>query len=640
MSQRFTIDRSSFEQVLCATSLIQQLNRQVRNGHVPDQDNPQPLSDLVEAQLAIETETIDLEAAMNRVVGLAVKLSRATGAATWLFSGREFVYRAGTGSGANDERLQLDTLSELASICGPSDHSIQNRHESNHWSPAYDAIHYPGSVKSLLVAPIYHGRSVAGALAVFSVEFNAFTECDATNARLLSGLLTHALGKAAEAELKQNVSLERATMLQAIDQLIPALRTLAKKKKRESHGSPNRLPPLCTELEPGSKLTAVRAPGTSTQEPGDGVLESSDSPSALRVVTDRTEFELTDRLMMLTGARDVADNSLPPAYPAPEPKRARESTCAIVPPNILTLCSEALAAAATVQRDSPFWLRTGLTELAHRQLSKARFWLVTTRDTLGGLLAIATYRLRPSPVRLRLKLPIWSLTGLTELAHRQLSKARFWLVTTTDTLGGFLAIATYQLRPSAPVRLRLKLPRLSTAVVPAAVLLIMLAFLLSTTRASHPSNAAVAPSETSTAAKLMTTTEPSQDLHQRSGPFPAFKLSHMQVTDPAMSSALRNLTGHEIVGLRRRAAYGDDSAALLLGMAYETGHLVPQNCIKAREWVTESANEGNAAAQYNLGLRYRQGDGVPVNQEVGAQWLRKAAAQKYFQPQLALESVP
>jgi hypothetical protein len=640
MSQRFTIDRSSFEQVLCATSLIEQLNRQVRNGHVPDQDAPQPLSDLVEAQLAIETETIDLEAAMNRVVGLAVKLIRATGAATWLFSGHEFVYRAGTGSGANDERLQLDTLSELVSICGPSDHSIHDPHESNHWSPADDAIHYSASVKSLLVAPIYHGRSVAGALAVFSEEFNAFTERDATNARLLSGLLTHALGKAAEAELKQNVSLERATVLLAIDQLMPALRKLAKEKP-ESHGSPNKLPPLFNELEPGSKLTTVWAPGASTQEPGDGVLESFDSPSALRVVTDRTEFELTDRLMMQTGTRDVADNSSPPVYPAPEPKRARESTCAIVPPNILTLCSEALAAAATVQRDSPFWSLTGLTELAHRQLSKARFWLVTTTNTLGGLLAIARYQLRPpAPIRLRLKLPIWSLTGLTELAHRKLSKAGFWLVTTTDTLGGLLAIARYQLRPSARVRLRLKLPRLSTVVVPAAVLLIMLVFLFPITRASHPSNAAVAPSETSTAAKLMTTTEPSQDLHQHSGPFPALRLSHMQVTDPAMSSALRNLSRNEIVGLRRRAAYGDDSAALLLGMAYETGHLVPQNCTKAREWVTESANEGNAAAEYNLGLRYRQGDGVPVNQEVGAQWLRKAAAQKYSQAQLALESVP
>jgi Sel1 repeat len=555
MSQRITIDRASFEQVLCATSLIQRLNMQVGSGRIPNHDAPQPLSDLVEAQLAIETETIDLETVMNRVVDLAVKLSRATGAATWLFSGHEFVYRAGTGSGANDERLQFDALSELASICGPSDHSIHDPRESNHWSPAYEAIHWPGSVKSLLVVPVYCGRSVAGALAAFSVEFNAFTELDATNARLLSGLLTHALSKAAEAELKQTVSLERATMLQAIDQLIPALRKLAEKE-----------PETC----------------------GNGVLESADSPSALRVVTDKTES--SDRLMLQTEQEqtsDVPDYSSPPAYLAPEPTWAPESTSAPLPPNITTFTSGTGAAAARIHRDSSFWAVTGLTELAHRQMSKVRLWLSTTMDTSGGLLGIATYRFRPS----------------------------------------------------APARHRLKLPVLSTAAV-LAVFLIMFVSLFSITRASHPSNTAVAPSDPSTAAKLVPTTEPSQGLHQRSDPVLAHQLSHMRVTDAAMSSALPNLSRYEIVGLRRRAAYGDDSAALLLGMAYETGHLVPQSCIQAAAWVTESANEGNAAAQYNLGLRYRYGDGVPVNQEVGAGWLRKAAAQKYSQAQLALDSVP
>jgi hypothetical protein len=94
MSQRITLDRPSFEQVLCATSLIQELNRQVRYGRTPDQDAPHPLSDMVEAQLAIEAGSMDVEAAMNRVVDLALKLSRATGAATWLISGHQFVYRA------------------------------------------------------------------------------------------------------------------------------------------------------------------------------------------------------------------------------------------------------------------------------------------------------------------------------------------------------------------------------------------------------------------------------------------------------------------------------------------------------------------------------------------------------------------
>ncbi len=580
MSQRITLDRPSFEQVLCATSLIQQLNRQVRYGCAPEKDAPHLLSDLVEAQLAIETGSMEVEAAMNRVVDLALKLSRATGAATWLVSGHKFVYRAGTGSGANanDKRWQLEVLSELASIRVPSEQSLHDPRESKHWGPGYGAIHYPGSVKSLLVVPIYQGRSIAGALAVFSVEFNAFTELDANNARLLSGLLTHALNKAAEAELKQNVSLERATMLQAIDQLIPTLTRLAEKEKRESHRSPNRLPAFCTELEPGS------------EEPSDAVPERCDRQSAPGAVTDKTEFDQRDCLLQKgTGqTREVADNSSAPDCVAPEPSHAPESTWAPVPPNLSTLLIWGRAAAARIQKDSPFWAVAGLTELARRQLRKVRLCLSTTMDALWGL----------------------------------------------------RSIATYQLRISVPAGLGLKPPVLSKKAVPAVVLLIMLVPLFLITRASRPSKDAGTNSAASVVAKLVPVGESFQGSHQRSGPVPAYPLSHMQVTDPAMSSALRNLSRYEIAGLRRRAIYGDDSAALLLGLAYETGHLVSQNCTKAGEWVTQSANEGNAAAQYNLGLRYRQGDGEPVNQEVAVTWLKKAAAQKYFPAKLALESVP
>ena len=586
MSQRFTLDRPSFEQVLCATSLMQQLNRQVRNGHASDHDDTQPLSDLVEAQLAIETDTMDLQAAMNRVVGLALPLGRATGAATWLFTGHEFVYRAGTGSGVNDERLQLEVLAKLASLCGPSDRSLHDPRESNHWSPPPDAIPYPGSVKSLLVVPIYHGRNIAGALAVFSAEFNAFTERDATKARLLSGLLTHALGKAAEVELKQKVSLERATMLQAIDQLIPALRKLAETEKPESPASPNRLPSLLTEFE------TVQAPEAISQETGGGVLESSDSPSAIEVATDGTEPNPCDYPMLGKGkeqTREVDDHPLLSDDLPPELTRAVESTGSLAPANISMLPVGVRAGAARIQKNSPFGAAIGLTESAHRQLSKARFWLSTT------------------------------------MKH---------------TLGSLLGIAKFQLRISIPARVRLKLRVMFIAAVPAAVLLIMLVFLFLITAAGRRSYTAAADSETNAAAKLVPASEPSQDLRQPSGPVPAYPLSHLQVTDPATSSALRTLSRYEIVGLRRQAVYGDDSAALLLGMAYEIGHLVPQNCVKAKEWVTKSANEGNAAAQYNLGLRYRHGDGEPVNEEVGARWLRKAAAQKYSQAQLALESVP
>jgi TPR repeat protein len=56
------------------------------------------------------------------------------------------------------------------------------------------------------------------------------------------------------------------------------------------------------------------------------------------------------------------------------------------------------------------------------------------------------------------------------------------------------------------------------------------------------------------------------------------QVSHMQVTDNNAENVLRALSQYELVGLRRRALYGDDSAAFLMGMAYEIGHGVRQDC--------------------------------------------------------------
>jgi hypothetical protein len=115
------------------------------------------------------------------------------------------------------------------------------------------------------------------------------------------------------------------------------------------------------------------------------------------------------------------------------------------------------------------------------------------------------------------------------------------------------------------------------------------------------------------------------------------RASHRQVTDPATVSVVRGLSRYEISGLRRQANYGDASAAFILGMAYEVGRHVPQNCVKAARWVTTAAEAGNAAAQYNLGLRYRDGDGVPVRRAESEKWLRRAAARRYSKANLALK---
>jgi hypothetical protein len=104
---------------------------------------------------------------------------------------------------------------------------------------------------------------------------------------------------------------------------------------------------------------------------------------------------------------------------------------------------------------------------------------------------------------------------------------------------------------------------------------------------------------------------------------------HMQVTDPATSSALHDLSRYEMKTLRRQAQRGDAAAAFTLGMAYEAGRFVPQSCAKATAWVTTSAKAGDTAARYNLGLRYWYGDGVAANRRQAKKWLRLAAARGY-----------
>ena len=115
--------------------------------------------------------------------------------------------------------------------------------------------------------------------------------------------------------------------------------------------------------------------------------------------------------------------------------------------------------------------------------------------------------------------------------------------------------------------------------------------------------------------------------------------SHRTITDPAAEDVVQNLTRYEVSTLRRQAASGDEEAAFQLGMAYEIGYDVAQNCSKAAEWVAKSAEAGYPAAQYNLGLRYRDGDGLAANSAESEQWLSKAAARKYHPARAALAAL-
>ena len=114
MTQRFSLDRQSFEQFLSAAALFQKLEKHAVVEQPSARDDSQSLAEFAETQQAIETLTLDLDSALSRIMALALKLTSGRGAAVWLFTRSEFVYRAGAGTATKDERLRLQVLSSLA----------------------------------------------------------------------------------------------------------------------------------------------------------------------------------------------------------------------------------------------------------------------------------------------------------------------------------------------------------------------------------------------------------------------------------------------------------------------------------------------------------------------------------------------
>jgi TPR repeat protein len=168
------------------------------------------------------------------------------------------------------------------------------------------------------------------------------------------------------------------------------------------------------------------------------------------------------------------------------------------------------------------------------------------------------------------------------------------------------------------------------------VLAIMTSFLLFQTsvRKHFHSEAASAAMKPESSAPPAASRLVSASISDRKEASTAGPSSHLVITDRTVAEALHELTRYEIATLKRTADYGDTDATFELGMAYETGYYVRQNCTKAAQWVRVAVQEGNAAAEYNLGLRYRHGDGVEIDYAIAEQWLKKAAAQEYFSTKL------
>lgn len=79
--------------------------------------------------------------------------------------------------------------------------------------------------------------------------------------------------------------------------------------------------------------------------------------------------------------------------------------------------------------------------------------------------------------------------------------------------------------------------------------------------------------------------------------------------------------------LRQTAQRGDAIAQYELGMLYDRGQGVRQSYTEAARWYRKASEQGCAQAQVSLGMLYSDGRGVGRDYHQAEQWLLKAADQ-------------
>ena len=74
------------------------------------------------------------------------------------------------------------------------------------------------------------------------------------------------------------------------------------------------------------------------------------------------------------------------------------------------------------------------------------------------------------------------------------------------------------------------------------------------------------------------------------------------------------------------AASGDPTAALLVGIMFDTGEGVPRSYVDALTWYRRAADAGSPAGMFNVGVMYDAGRGVAQDRAEAARWYERAAS--------------
>jgi len=99
------------------------------------------------------------------------------------------------------------------------------------------------------------------------------------------------------------------------------------------------------------------------------------------------------------------------------------------------------------------------------------------------------------------------------------------------------------------------------------------------------------------------------------------------VTEPLEAKSSKTYTAADIKELRQSAESGEADAEYNLGNAYFLGNGVQQDWVQAVKWYQKAADRGNADAEYSLGKVCAYGYGVQQDWVQAVKWYQKAAVQ-------------
>ena len=261
-SGRSLLDEDSFQKLLAAAYVLQEHREQLRistASEAPKPDFPelretesdytQTLAEIVETQHQIQKKHLDLPQALDMIAERVRRFSHADGAAIGILEDEELVYQAVSGSAAHLLGTRANADSCLSAQCLRNGASLQCPEVIS--DPRLDSESCrQQSINALIAVPIYSQGKVAGAIQLHFAKANAFQEHDVRTCQLMAGLVTEALARAAELDLKQILAAERATMIEALEKLKPQLQRLANVPEAVDQNSAST---ACTEC--GSALS-------------------------------------------------------------------------------------------------------------------------------------------------------------------------------------------------------------------------------------------------------------------------------------------------------------------------------------------------------------------------------------------------